>query len=226
MARSCNAGRPPSDGGSRAHPCYPPPDVRRPSVVAGMALIALFAAVAVPGPVGSWVPSPLSTPDAQLFTTVELAASAQGPEMTTQPLDPGARSDGSLDLDSTLVEPARRDAPPAARSDAAQPVPATRSVAKNTWRRDPEISWYGPGLIGNGTACGQTLTRTLVGVAHRSLPCGTLVQFRHAGRTVTVPVVDRGPYVGGRIFDLTYAACKKLAHCHTGPIEWRFASGG
>ncbi len=38
---------------------------------------------------------------------------------------------------------------------------------------------------------------------------------------LTVPVVDRGPYVSGRIFDLTYAACKALHHCYTGPISWK-----
>ena len=196
--------------------------MRRPSVVASLALIALLAAVAVPGPVGSWVPSPRATIDAESFTTVDLALAAQGPAMTMPPLDPGARSDGSLDLDSTVLEPALRDTALQGRPDAAQPQPRSRSVVKQSWRRDPEISWYGPGLIGNGTACGQTLTRTLIGVAHRSLPCGTLITFRHAGRTLTVPVVDRGPYVGGRIFDLTVGACRKLDHCHTGPIEWRY----
>ena len=66
-------------------------------------------------------------------------------------------------------------------------------------------SYYGPGLYGNRTACGQTLTTTLLGVAHRTLPCGTLVNLAYAGRAVTVPVVDRGPNVAGREFDLTYA---------------------
>ncbi len=69
-------------------------------------------------------------------------------------------------------------------------------IVKNTWKRDPEISWYGGGLFGNGTACGQTYTKTIVGVAHRTLPCGTKVQFRYNGKVLTVPVIDRGPYVG------------------------------
>jgi hypothetical protein len=204
---------------------YGPVDVRRPSIVAGMALIAILAAVAVPGPVGSRAPSPRSDTDAELFTSVEIAAPARGTEMTIMPLDPGARSDGSLDQGSTMFEPDLRQEPPQARPSAAQPTPARGSVSKNPWRRDPEISWYGPGLIGNGTACGHTLTRTLVGVAHRSLPCGTLVTFRYRGHVLTVPVVDRGPFVAGRIFDLTYAACKKLDHCHTGPIEYRYGTG-
>ncbi|OLD51810.1 MAG: hypothetical protein AUI58_05810 [Chloroflexi bacterium 13_1_40CM_2_70_6] len=66
-------------------------------------------------------------------------------------------------------------------------------------------SYFGPGLYGNRTACGQTLTTTLQGVAHRTLPCGSAVRLSYAGRSVTVPVVDRGPNVAGREFDLTYA---------------------
>ena len=69
------------------------------------------------------------------------------------------------------------------------------------------------------------MTRALVGVAHRTLPCGTLVTFRYKGRVVTVPVVDRGPYVAGRTWDLTRGACVLLDHCFTGSIDWKFASG-
>lgn len=186
-----------------------------------MALIALLATVAVPGPVGSRAPSSSLTPSADIFAMVEIDASVRGPAMTTQPLDPGSRSDGNLDHDSTLFEPPQRSEPPQARSSAAQPQADPGSVSKNPWRRDPEISWYGPGFYGRRTACGQALTKSLLGVAHRSLPCGTLVTFRHAGRTLTVPVVDRGPYVRDRIFDLTGGACTALRHCFTGPIEYR-----
>lgn len=196
--------------------------MRHPRVVASLALTAILATVAVPGPVGSQAPSLVSSTRLDPFSNVQVDASVRGPAMTIQPLDPGARSDATLDHRSTMVEPAQRSEPPPARPTAAQPEPDRGSVTKNPWRTDPEISWYGPGMIGNGTACGQTLTRSLVGVAHRSLPCGTKVTFRHGGRTVTMPVVDRGPYVSGRIFDLTYAACKKLDHCYTGPIQWRY----
>lgn len=199
--------------------------MRRPRVVASVALIAVFASVAVPGPVGSRALSPILTRSADVFANVEMDAAVRGPVTTIPPLDPGARSDGNLDQGSILFEPALRNEPLPARSSATQRTPERESVRKNTWRRDPEVSWYGPGLIGNGTACGQTLTRSLVGVAHRSLPCGTLITFRSNGHTVTAPVVDRGPYVSGRIFDLTYGLCKKLDHCYTGPIEWRFGKG-
>ena len=83
------------------------------------------------------------------------------------------------------------------------PSPPPRPATTNT--TTVLASYYGPGLYGNRTACGQTLTTTLLGVAHRTLPCGTLVNLAYAGRAVTVPVVDRGPNVAGREFDLTYA---------------------
>jgi hypothetical protein len=66
-------------------------------------------------------------------------------------------------------------------------------------------SWYGPGFYGNRTACGQTYTPEIIGVAHRTLPCGTLVVIEYRGRTLTVPVIDRGPYIAGRTLDLSHA---------------------
>lgn len=63
-------------------------------------------------------------------------------------------------------------------------------------------TWYGPGLWGNGMGCGGTLRRTTWGIAHRTLPCGTLVQISYGTRKVAVRVVDRGPYSGATV-DLT-----------------------
>jgi rare lipoprotein A (peptidoglycan hydrolase) len=72
-------------------------------------------------------------------------------------------------------------------------------------------TWYGPGFFGKQTACGQTLTPDLQGVAHRSLPCGTQVAFTYAGRSIVVPVIDRGPYgVAGAEWDLTQATAAAL----------------
>jgi rare lipoprotein A (peptidoglycan hydrolase) len=201
--------------------------VRRPNVVASVALIAAIAAVAVPGSVGSWVPSLERTPSADLFATVEMVAAVRGPETTTQPLDPGARSDAVLDHRSTMYEPAPATEPPEARPAVAQPVPSAGTIRRDRWRHDGNVSWYGPGFYGKRTACGLALTKTLVGVAHRSLPCGTMVTFRNPanGRVVTAPVVDRGPYVSGRQWDLTGGLCRKLAHCYTGALDWRYPSG-
>jgi hypothetical protein len=76
--------------------------------------------------------------------------------------------------------------------------------------RAAHASWYGPGLYGGHLACGGTLTAGTLGVANKSLPCGARVTLRHGGRSVRVPVVDRGPYVGGREYDLTSATAQKL----------------
>ncbi len=200
-------------------------DVRRPKVVAIAALIAAFATVAVPGPVGSRAPSSLQTPSADLFASVEIAA-VRGPVMTPSPLDPGARSDGNLDETSTMVEPDLSAEPPQARPSAAQPQARTGTIKKNTWRLDRNVSWYGPGFYGKRTACGQAMTESLVGVAHRTLPCGTRITFKNPsnGRVVTAPVVDRGPYVSGRTWDLTGGLCLKLRHCYTGSMSWKYAA--
>ena len=70
-------------------------------------------------------------------------------------------------------------------------------------------SWYGPGFYGNRTACGQVYTPDILGVAHLTLPCGTLLTLTHGGSAVTVTVIDRGPYITGRTIDLSNAT--KLA---------------
>lgn len=73
-------------------------------------------------------------------------------------------------------------------------------------------TWFGPGFYGNKTACGQTMSPTLVGVASRTLPCGTLVQIGYRGHHLTVPVVDRGPYGHiGATWDLTAGTAHALS---------------
>jgi peptidoglycan lytic transglycosylase len=79
----------------------------------------------------------------------------------------------------------------------------------NAYRR-AYASWYGPGLYGNHLGCGGTLTPRTLGVAHKSLPCGTKLTLRHRGRSVAVRVIDRGPYVAGREFDLTERTARRL----------------
>jgi hypothetical protein len=66
-------------------------------------------------------------------------------------------------------------------------------------------SWYGPGFYGNRTACGHVYTPEIIGVAHRTLRCGTMLVLEYRGRTMTVPVIDRGPYIAGRTLDLSNA---------------------
>lgn len=72
-------------------------------------------------------------------------------------------------------------------------------------------TWFGPGFYGQTTACGQTLTPGVIGVANRTLPCGTLVKVSYKGRALTVPVLDRGPYSNiGASWDLTAGAAEAL----------------
>ena len=71
-------------------------------------------------------------------------------------------------------------------------------------------SWYGLISTNATTACGVPLEPSTLGVAHRTLPCGTSVAFYYKGRTIAVPVIDRGPFVKGRTWDLTQAAYTAL----------------
>jgi rare lipoprotein A len=84
--------------------------------------------------------------------------------------------------------------------------------------RSAEASYYGPGLYGGGLACGGTLTPSKLGVANKTLPCGASVTLRYHGHTVTVPVIDRGPYAGNREYDLTSATKAKLGFPSTGTV--------
>ena len=84
--------------------------------------------------------------------------------------------------------------------------------------RGAAASWYGPGLYGNHLACGGTLTPTTLGVANRTLPCGTKLRLAYRGRTVNVRVIDRGPFSGSREFDLTSATKQKLGFPDVGTV--------
>ncbi|MCW3029927.1 MAG: Rare lipoprotein [Solirubrobacterales bacterium] len=76
---------------------------------------------------------------------------------------------------------------------------------------------------GLGLACGGVLGREQLGVAHKTAPCGTLITFTYGGRSLTVPVIDRGPYIAGREWDLTGATAEALRFPGLGQIEWSVA---
>ena len=85
-------------------------------------------------------------------------------------------------------------------------------------------SWYGPGLYGNGTACGKvTLRPSTIGLAHKTLPCGTRVLIGFRGKYIIAPVIDRGPYIAGRTWDLTTAAAKAVGLISAGVGNVRHA---
>jgi hypothetical protein len=93
--------------------------------------------------------------------------------------------------------------------------PAHRRLGRLNVYRLAGASWYGGG---GSLACGGSLTSGTLGVANKTLPCGTLVTLRYGARSIRVPVVDRGPYVAGREFDLTEATKQALGFGDTGEV--------
>ena len=85
-------------------------------------------------------------------------------------------------------------------------------------------SWYGgPGMWGRSTACGATLRPGTLGVAHKTLPCGTTVKFLYHGHVLVTQVIDRGPYVKGRAWDFTKAASEALGLEGVGRVRYAVA---
>ncbi len=146
-----------------------------------------------------------------------------------------AASLGTLALLAAPVAPAFADTPDAAANAGAPSSGAPTSGAATSGAPTsgtPEVSgstsggaaptpsplgkvtlatWFGPGFYGRATACGQRMSPTLVGVASRTLPCGTLVQIGYRGHRLTVPVLDRGPYGhNGAVWDLTTGTARAL----------------
>ena len=92
----------------------------------------------------------------------------------------------------------------------------------NDWPMQKGLaSHYGKGTF--QTACGKTLkSEKQLAVAHKSLPCGTKVLFARNGAQEVGVVVDRGPYIGGRVFDLSYKLAKRLGVVSEGVAMVRY----
>jgi rare lipoprotein A len=98
------------------------------------------------------------------------------------------------------------------------PARVKSPLRRATVYRAVAASYYGPGLYGSRLACGGRLTPSKIGVANKTLPCGTRVHFRYRGRNLVAPVIDRGPYVAGRTYDLTSATKHRLHFGSTGTV--------
>ena len=81
----------------------------------------------------------------------------------------------------------------------------------------------GPAAFGRRTACGGVIHPETIGVSHPTLPCGARVFITYKGQTVLTQVVDRGPYVPGRQFDLTDALARRLGLRGVKEIHWAYA---
>jgi rare lipoprotein A len=96
------------------------------------------------------------------------------------------------------------------RAVGAPPSATSPGVTVTVYRFALATQEGGAGLYGHKTACGQTLTPSTIGTASRTLRCGEKVAIYYRGRTLVLPVIDRGPYAHGADFDITMAAAKRL----------------
>jgi rare lipoprotein A len=81
----------------------------------------------------------------------------------------------------------------------------------------------GPAAFGRRTACGGVIRPETIGVSHPTLPCGARVFITYHGQTVLVQIIDRGPFVPGRQFDLTDALARRLGLRGVQEIHWAYA---
>ncbi|HUY59342.1 MAG TPA: septal ring lytic transglycosylase RlpA family protein [Solirubrobacteraceae bacterium] len=107
---------------------------------------------------------------------------------------------------------------PGGASPATTPTVFTTSAVMIPIFRSAIATIYGPGLWGHRTACGQRLQKTTLGVASRTLKCGTNVAVDFRGRELTVPVIDRGPFGGRASWDLTLATADALGVKETSTV--------
>ena len=117
---------------------------------------------------------------------------------------------------ATALVCAGGQAPAALAGNGGASAPATHA---KTNAKAQIATWFGPGFYGQKTACGQMMSPVIVGVASRTLPCGTLVLVNYKDHRLTVPVIDRGPYSNGATWDLTWGAASALAITETVRIK-------
>jgi rare lipoprotein A len=104
---------------------------------------------------------------------------------------------------------------------AGRPAPQARpEPVKKGWTQKGEASWYGKPYHGRTTASGERYDMHEMTAAHQTLPFHTVVRVKNLdnGREVKVRITDRGPFVKGRILDLSYKAARKLGMVEKGVV--------
>ncbi len=86
------------------------------------------------------------------------------------------------------------------------------TVVSVGWKQEGIASWYGPDFHGGTTSNGERYNMYAMTAAHKTLPMNTMVRVtnKRNGRSVVVRINDRGPFVSGRIVDLSYTAGKRI----------------
>ena len=98
------------------------------------------------------------------------------------------------------------------------PAPDASGAPGRVFTQEGQASWYGANHHGKTTANGEPFDMEAMSAAHRTLPFGTMVQVTNKanGKTVTVRINDRGPFVNGRIIDLSARAARELGIVKSG----------
>lgn len=120
-------------------------------------------------------------------------------------------------LDPVIQRPRPAVVPSATRE------PIQWGVLDMDWLQEGVASWYGPDFHGKITANGETFDTYAMTAAHKSLPFNTLVRVTNTqtGQWAVVRINDRGPYVGTRIIDLSYAAADAIDMVDSGTAPVR-----
>lgn len=93
-----------------------------------------------------------------------------------------------------------------------------RDCLRKTWVGHASHYGTGDGFLGGAMACGGTLTASTMGVAHKTIACGTQITFKYGSNVQTATVTDRGPFVAGREWDLTPALRNALGFGDVGAV--------
>ena len=190
--------------------------------VSGIARVAaagiLVVAAAING--SGWFPSQAAV----AAQAIEKADAGLGPVAEPRKADE-IREPSGLDTLDAGVQAART--PTKVRARVTRPATsgtgtsgAEAAPMADGWQR-AKVSWYGPGFIGNTMAGGGTLEWGSMVVAHRSMRFGTRIEFAYNGRTCVAVVMDRGPYAGGRTFDLGPGTAAALGFSGVGTVDYR-----
>jgi rare lipoprotein A len=174
------------------------------------AAIALLALLVLAGCAGTARQGPGTTP----------APTAKAPRTTEA--TPGPAAPPGQPPAATTSPPAAEPGPPtpASAAEATPATPAADSAIGTGWTQTGIASWYGPGFQGRRTANGERFNTNELTAAHKTLPFGTRVRVRAvgSGKEVIVRINDRGPFIRGRIIDLSQAAARVLGIAGVGQV--------